>query len=408
MDKTIKWPEWPQYSHRVIENINEVFKSNRWATSGYWTGGKPMERQFADAYAKFCDATYCIPTTSGSTALVLALEALGIGEGDEVIVPAFTWIATATAVLNVNALPVLVDVEEDTYCMDPEKVKAAISSKTKAIIPVHLFGCMTNMDAIMEIAEEYGLFVVEDASQSHGSIWNGQRAGTIGHIGAFSCQQGKVLTAGEGGVIVTNSQQIYNKLQHLRADSRVFTNSPMLYGDMQLVASGKLQGSNHCISEFQAAILLEQLNELDRLNDIRESNAQYLDAGLDSINGIKIMKRYSQVDKQTYYGYVFKFDPDTIKMNALELSEVLREQLNMGTFYLHAPYDPVHKNVLFCPWTKNRYPLSIRKSEEYWRNKSFPVSEKASLSSIVFHHAILLAEKEDLDYIIETIRRIFS
>src|SRR5690606_10629600 len=117
----------------------------------------------------------------------------------EVIVPALTWIATATAVMNVNARPVLVDVEEDTFCMDPRLVEAAITDRTKAIIPVHLFGSMANMDELMRIAEKYGLYVIEDVAQSHGSIWRGKRAGTIGHLGVFSCQQGKVLTAGEGG-----------------------------------------------------------------------------------------------------------------------------------------------------------------------------------------------------------------
>ncbi|WP_338553250.1 DegT/DnrJ/EryC1/StrS family aminotransferase [Paenibacillus sp. KS-LC4] len=403
----IKWPEWPQYTESANNNLLEVFKSNRWALSGYWTGDQPMVQKFSKKFAEYCDVSYCVPTTSGSMALMLALEALDIGEGDEVIVPALTWIATATAVLNVNALPVLVDVEEETYCMNPEKIREAITDRTKAIIPVHLFGCMANMDMIMEIANEHGLYVIEDVAQSHGSKWNGKYAGTLGHIGAFSCQQGKVLTSGEGGIIITNDQYIYQKLEQLRADSRVMTETPLRHGDMQLVMKGDFQGSNHCISEFQAAILLAQLERLDFLNSIREKNADFLNRELSKIPGIVTMKKFSQIDRQTYYGYVFKFNHSE-HMDAQRLAEILRQRLNMGTFYLYPPYLPIHKNPLFCPWTKNRYPKNIRMNEEYWREQNFPVAESAFANSIVLHHAILLAEPHQLNMIVDTVADVFG
>ncbi|WP_405082967.1 DegT/DnrJ/EryC1/StrS family aminotransferase [Paenibacillus chitinolyticus] len=400
------WPEWPQHSDRTRRKIEEVFQSNRWAISGYWTGEESMERKFAKAFADFNGVPYCVPTTSGSTALMLALEALGIGEGDEVIVPSLTWIATATAVLNVNALPVFVDVEADTYCIDPQLIKSAITDKTKAIIPVHLFGSMANMDEINEIAQEHNLFVIEDCAQSHGSVWNNQRAGTIGDIGAFSCQQGKVLTAGEGGIIVTKNPRFFELIQQLRADSRVYCDdsSELMHGDMQLVKKGDIQGSNYCLSEFQSAILLDQLQELDDKNAIREKNAMFLNDALSKIDGIKVMKRPPQVSRQTYYGYVFRFDPVKFGgLNADQFCEILREKLNMGTFYLHPPYLPVHKNPLFCPWTKNRYLKSVRKTEAYWRGLHYPVSERASGQSIVIHHAILLAEPSHLSLLVDAV-----
>ena len=403
-----KWPEWPQYSERVLDSVQHVFLSNRWALSGYWTGDEPMEQKFAKAFAAYCNVAYCVPTTSGSTALMLALESLGIGEGDEVIVPALTWIATATAVMNVNARPVLVDVEEDTFCMDPRLVEAAITDRTKAIIPVHLFGSMANMDELMRIAEKYGLYVIEDVAQSHGSIWRGKRAGTIGHLGVFSCQQGKVLTAGEGGIVVTDDFHLYQKLEQLRADSRIVTNEPLKYGDMQLIPKGEIQGSNHCMSEFHAAILLEQLKDLDELNAIRERNALFLNERLSKIDGVRVMKRYPQIEKQTYYGYVFRFNPEAAGYkDAEQLSAILRDRLGMGTFYLHPPYLPVHKNPLFCPWTKNRYLKSVRMDEAYWRNQSHPVAERAYHESIVLHHAILLSERDQLEFLVETIAEVF-
>nr|BCJ78224.1 L-glutamine:2-deoxy-scyllo-inosose aminotransferase [Niallia circulans] len=401
-----RWPEWPQHSDRTRRKIEEVFQSNRWAISGYWTGEESMERKFADAFADFNGVPYCVPTTSGSTALMLALEALGIGEGDEVIVPSLTWIATATAVLNVNALPVFVDVEADTLCMDPRLIKSAITDKTKAVIPVHLFGSMANMDEICAIAEEHGLYVVEDCAQSHGSVWNGKRAGTIGDAGAFSCQQGKVLTAGEGGIVITKDARIFELIQQLRADSRVYCrdSSELIYGDMQLVKKGEIQGSNYCLSEFQSAILLDQLEDLDANNAIREKNALFLNEALSRIDGISVMKRYPQISRQTYYGYVFRFDPEKFSgMNADRFCEILREKLNMGTFYLHPPYVPVHQNPLFCPWTKNRYLKSVRKTEAYWREQRFPVAERASEQSVVIHHAILLADPSQLSLLVDAV-----
>ncbi|MCP3776460.1 DegT/DnrJ/EryC1/StrS family aminotransferase [Paenibacillus sp. MZ04-78.2] len=408
-DEMMKWPEWPEYSEHTQKRIEEVFQSNRWAISGYWTGEESMERKFAQAFADFNGVPYCVPTTSGSMALMLALEALGIGEGDEVIVPSLTWIATATAVLNVNALPVFVDVEEDTFCIDPRLIEAAITPRTRAIIPVHLFGSMANMDEINRIARKYGLFVVEDCAQSHGSLWNHQRAGTLGDIGAFSCQQGKVLTAGEGGVIITKDRRLFELLQQLRADSRVYCadSTQLIYGDMQLIAKGDIQGSNFCLSEFQSAILLDQLQELDAKNHIRETNAMYLNRELSKIDGIHVMKRPLQVNKQTYYGYVFRFDPHKFnQMNADQFSEMLRQKLHMGTFYLHPPYLPVHKNPLFCPWTKKRYPESVRKTEEYWRSLHMPVAEQASEQSIVIHHAILLVDPSQLSRIVNAVAEV--
>ncbi|ARU60393.1 glutamine--scyllo-inositol aminotransferase [Tumebacillus avium] len=404
----LKWPEWPQFEQSAITNLLQVFENKRWAISGYWTGQESMEQKFAQAFAEYNQVKYCVPTTGGSAALVIALEACGVGHGDEVIVPALTWLATATSVLNVNALPVLVDVEPDTYCIDPIKIEAAITDKTKAIIPVHLYGCMANMDEIMRIAEKYNLYVIEDSAQSHGSVWNGKKAGAIGHIGCFSMQQGKVLTSGEGGAAITNDPVLFARMEQLRADSRMIVSGHNLhYGDMQLVAKGEVQGKNFCMSEFHAAILLGQLELLDSQNALREANARYLDKQLAKIPGLKIMKRYELVEKQTYYGYAVRFDRAYYNdIEAEVFCEKLRNELMMGNFSLHPPYPPIHKSKLFCPWTLKRFDPAIAKDESYWRSLELPVSQSAELECIIFHHAVLLSSRDHIDLIVSAFHKV--
>lgn len=403
MNNTLnKWPEWPQYSKKTIENLKDVVVSNRWAISGYWTGKECNERIFAKEFATFNEVPYCVPTTSGTNALLIALESLGIGYGDEVIVPALTWLATASVVLNVNAKPILVDVDPETYCIDPNAIEKVITQKTKAIIPVHLYGSVADMGRIMEIADRYNLFVIEDCAQSHGSTWEQQKVGTIGDVGCFSFQQAKVLTAGEGGAVITKDKEIYKRLEQLRADGRILSNqSDANFGSLQLFEVGDIQGSNHCISEFQSSILIEQLKQLDHLNRVREDTAKYIENRLLNVPGVSLQKRSESVTRQTYYSFVIKIADNYGYKRPKEIIDILKETINMGDFYIHSPYPAVHLNKLFCPWTKRRYPIDIAMTKEYWRSLKFPVAERAVDEAIVLHHSILLAKRDLIDYFID-------
>ncbi|MFB7304102.1 DegT/DnrJ/EryC1/StrS family aminotransferase [Heyndrickxia sporothermodurans] len=333
------WPQWPIYSQSVREELHNVLDSNRWAVSGYWTGEECKEKLFAMEYAKYNNTKYCVPTTSGTNALLIALEALGVGYGDEVLVPALTWLATASVVLNVNAKPVLVDVDPESYCMDWRKIEELITSKTKAIIPVHLYGSVCDMDEIMRIAKKHNLYVIEDCAQSHGSEWNGKKVGTIGHLGCFSFQQAKVLTAGEGGAVITNDYEVKLRLEQLRADGRVLADqNEAVKGSLQLIEVGKIQGSNRCLSEFQAAILIEQLKLLENQNDYRQQAAEYLDNELLKIPGIKVQERPISVNKQTYYSYIIKIDQNEYPfIDARDVVNKLQEKLVVGDFHIHSP-----------------------------------------------------------------------
>ncbi len=401
--------DWPINKNKIIRNLLEVLDSNRWAISGYWTNRESMDKKFSNSFAAYNNVPYCTLTTGGSSALLIALEALDIGEGDEVIVPALTWLATATAVLNVNAKPVLVDVSVENYCLDPEKIEEAITDKTKAIIVVHLAGCMADMDKIMDISRKYNIRVIEDCAQSIGSIWDGKKAGTIGDIGTFSFQQGKVLTSGEGGAAITKDFKLYKKLEQLRSDSRSFTNQCIRYGDMELVTDGSIQGTNYCLSEFQSAILLAQLEDLDKENLIRQENSKYLNEKLIKINGVKVIKSDSKLSMQSYYSYIIKIDKNIFNNIDIEkFCKDLRDKLNTGNFFIHNMYPPINKNVLFCPWTKKRYSKDIAKDKTYWRTKNFKVSEEISNESIVLHHSILLLDRNKLDVLVYNIEKLLN
>lgn len=389
------WPQWPQYTEKTGEALNEVLNSNRWAISGYWTGTKTREQMFAKRFAKYNGVKYCVPTTNGSSALAIALESLGVGYGDEVIMPSLTWIATATAILRVNAKPILIDVLEETYCMDTSKIEAAITDKTKAIIVVHLMECMVNMDEVMKLAKKYNVSVLEDCAQVHGMVWNGKRAGTIGDIGAFSFQQGKILTAGEGGATVTNNEEYYHRMVQLRSDSRRFVadNMELKVGDMELESAATRQGYNFCLSEFQASILLEQMEQLDEYNQIKISNAKMIKEKIENILGFSTVKIPKEVTYQTFYGLMIKMDKDYFKeqKDVDRIVKALCSQLKLGSFFIHPMYKPVHKNELFCPWTSNRYNKEFIGDEHYWRTLSYPVAERAHSEVIIIHHSLLLA-----------------
>ena len=400
--------EWPIADKNLECALYDVIKSNRWALTGYWTGEDSFNKKFENEFAKKNNVSYCVTVTSGTTALICALEALDIGEGDEVIVPALTWVATATAVLQVNAKPVFVDACKQTYCIDPDKIENAITDKTKAIIAVHLCGSMADMDRIMEIARIHKLKVIEDNAQTHFSVWNGKYAGTIADIGTFSFQQGKILTSGEGGAVVTNDYNLYRKIQQLKCDSRAYDEKiKKEYGYMELEEVGEIHGTNYNLSEFQAAILLENLKKIDEQNEIRRKNAIYLSERLKEIEGIHLLTPYPNNTIITYYGFVIPFDKSKFNnMNSTEIIKQLREKLNIGSFYMHPLYPAVHKSKLFCPWTNKRYIKSVVQTEEYWRNQSFPIAEEASESTIFMLHSILLQDEEFIDNIVTAFKEI--
>jgi L-glutamine:2-deoxy-scyllo-inosose/3-amino-2,3-dideoxy-scyllo-inosose aminotransferase len=399
------WPRWPVWSDHTIDALKAAATSGRWTISGPVTDSEPFERRFARAFAEYTGSRYGVPTANGSSALVIAFESLDIGPGDEVIVPALTWVATASTVLRVNATPVFVDVDPGTLCMSVEQARAAITPRTRAIVPVHLHHSMADMDAFIALSVGTGIPLVEDASQAHGAIWNGRRAGSLGRLGTFSFQQSKVLTGGEGGIVVTDSFELFERLQQLRADSRRWIDEPRKVDGMQLVASGGVMGSNYCMSEFSAAVLLQQLPHLDARLEHQAANAEYLDRELGRIDGVTPLTQPAGVQRRTVYEYLVRIDRHRFADQSVErICDALRMELNLMFYPTDAPLD---RSLLYQPHTKRRFHVDGRHDGRGEAPRSqFPVAEAAHRAGIICHHAALLGTRADMDDIVTAFRKV--
>jgi L-glutamine:2-deoxy-scyllo-inosose/3-amino-2,3-dideoxy-scyllo-inosose aminotransferase len=388
--RTKPWPSWPLHDERQVELVTEVTRTGPWSFDG------PKDWEFGEKFAAFSGAKYGLCVANGTVALQLALEALDVGAWDEVIVPGLTWQATAAAALDINAIPILVDVEPDTYTIDPKAVEAAITDRTKVIIPVHLYGCMADVESILAIAKKHNLKVIEDSSHQHGSQWKGKGVGSMGTLGAFSLQETKLLTSGEGGIVLTSDRDLMLRVYSLR-------NCGRLYKDSE---GEHIQSGNYRITEFQAAVLLAGLERLESQTLLRDENAQYLNKKLAQIDGIQPMRRRSQVTRQAYYYFTFRYDPE--KWQGLPV-ETFREALTAETGFLaERLYQPLNNCDLYQPLTKRRY----RINDQYWkaidpRRFNLPVCERVhNIEGVGLHHAMLLGTKKDMDDIVRGIEKI--
>jgi dTDP-4-amino-4,6-dideoxygalactose transaminase len=403
-EKTQKkaWPKWPIVGDKELELIAEVTKSGNWSYNG------PMETELRRAWAEYIGVKYAIAVANGTVSLQLAWEALGIGFGDEVIVPGLTWQATAASVADVNAEPVLVDVEEDSWCVDPKAVEAAITPRTKAIAVVHLYGTICNMDAICAIGKKHGIPVVEDSAHQHGSVYKGKKVGAIGAIGSFSLQNSKVFTCGEGGLITTDSIELAEKLDALRNCGRrpvmkeKYENSLGNY-----VSEGNfIQSGNYRMTEFQAAVLLGQMDRLYEQIALRDANAQYLNQRLAEIDGVRPMRREPGTDVQSYFNFAFRYDRNSFIGLPVQ---VFRDALSKEMDFPFMPcYEPLNQCELYAPLTKRRHHLS----DEYLRaidpkRIRLPVCERAyHETSVCAHHKLLLGSRSDMDLVADAIIKI--
>jgi L-glutamine:2-deoxy-scyllo-inosose/3-amino-2,3-dideoxy-scyllo-inosose aminotransferase len=313
--------QWPIFGAEELEALRQVLESGHWGHidgTGSYVG--LFERDFERAFADLHTARHGLCVANGTVALQLALEALEVGAGDEVIVPGLTWQATAAAALDVNAVPVLVDVEPDTYCLDPSAVEAAITPRTRAVIAVHLYNCLADLDALLALCEKHDLHLIEDCAHSHGSTWSERGVGSLGAIGCFSFQLTKSLTAGEGGFCATNSDALRERLDALRNCGR----RPSAGGDQW----SALQSGNYRLSEWQAAILSVQLGRFGEQLALRAENARLLDEAFAGVQGITPMRRRPQVTRQGLYAYVVRYDKDAF--GGLPVS-TFRERLSAAT-----------------------------------------------------------------------------
>jgi len=403
--KTNPWPKWPVWDNKEEKGLLEVLRSGVWSYNG------PKEREFNKAFAKFIGAKYALSIANGTVTLQLALEACGVGLGDEVIVPGLTWQATAAAVLDVNAAAVLVDVSPDNWCIDPAEVEKAITPRTKAIIPVHLYGCFADMDSIMKIARKHNLRVIEDCAHKHGGELKGKKAGSIGDVGSFSFQLSKLMTAGEGGGLTTSDPELYEKLDALRnCGRRPERQESADKGAGHYGSEGDfIQSGNYRITDFQAALLIESLKRLPGHNRIRGENAKYLNSLLTGLPGVQPMKNDKTEALGACYNFSFRYDSDKFKdLDVAKFREALAKELGCA---VEASYEPLNACSLYAPRTK---PQRYKLSGKYW-NAINPARFKLPVchriykeESVCFHHSVLMGPKADMDLIAKAIEKIFN
>ncbi len=371
------------------DEINEVIKVMKSQMLTMLAGNvvKTFEKEFADYFG----VKHAIATNSGTAALHISVASLNIGPGDEVIVPPFTFIATASAVLHHNAIPIFADIDNKTYNLDPNSVKEKITDRTKAIIPVHLAGISADMDPIMKIAKERNLYVIEDACQSHGAKYKGKLVGTIGDLGCFSFYPSKNMTTGEGGMVVTNSDKLAEQCRLLRHHGE-----PSWYNYDRL-------GWNYRMDEIQGAIGIVQLKKLAKYVKIRNDNAKYL---TNAVNGIKgIDPPYVPDYCEPAFNYwIGRFHPEILGLNKQQFIEKLPKSKVLYP-------KPLYETKLFqekiaypkgCPWSCPFYGKKI----DYTKIK-LPVVEKVSkeIFALDIHPK---TSKEMIDDYVKNLKKIVS
>jgi L-glutamine:scyllo-inosose aminotransferase/L-glutamine:2-deoxy-scyllo-inosose/3-amino-2,3-dideoxy-scyllo-inosose aminotransferase len=335
-----------------------------------------------------------------------ALEACGVGGGDEVIVPALSWVASASTVLGVNAVPVPVDVDPRTLCLDPAAVEAALTPATRAIVVVHLYSALADLTALRGIAERHGLPLIEDAAQAHGATYQNHRAGTFGTVGTFSMHHTKVLTSGEGGAAVTGDAALARRIEHLRADGRCLPARPPAAGLPELVETGELMGSNRCLSEFQSALLIAQLRELDEQNALRRANAALLD-GLLGEAGCTPQVTSPGTTARTYFGYTVRLPAEVLRAApAAAVADAVTAELG---FAVRPIYPTLFTNRLYDPASRRRFHLGADHLRKVTAARhELPVATEAAGSFLTFHHAALLGDEADMHDIAEAFRRVLA
>jgi len=339
-EKTRKelYPQWPVWDQRDIDAVTEVIKSGRWG--GYPYPG-PKTAELAQKFAELQGGGYAVVMANGTVTMEVALRAAGVGWGDEVIVPAYTFQATASAPMAAGAIPVIVDIDPNTYCLDARAAEKAITPKTKAIIPVHLGSNMANMDAVMALAEKFNLVVVEDCAHAHGAKWRGMGAGTIGDFGSFSLQSSKTLTTGEGGILLCKSPEMAAK-----AASIIDCGRPHALGGGEEVDSEDYQvGGNFRLSEIAAALALVGIERFPAQAKQREVMAAYMDEALSEIPGVRVLQRDERHTTRSFYRYVFAVQPAEFGVE----HDVLCAALDAEGINCWVGYEAMHNYTLFQP-----------------------------------------------------------
>ncbi len=390
----IKSTEWPQIQGTETKFLSEV------ANSGLWCRTSPkakFDRTFEARYAKLCGAKHCVVTNSGTSALNTSLAALGVGPGDQVITTPYTFIATINSILLHYALPVIVDIDPDSFQVDPVKMEKAITPDTKVLLPVHIGGYPADLGRIMKIAKAHKLQVVEDACQAHLGRWDGKPLGSIGTTGCFSFQVSKNLCCGDGGAVITSDDALANTLYACHGNSRGnvasynFTYMPV-------------RASNYRMNEFAGAILCSQIEQVEKNTAIRNANGLYLNSLLKDIPGIYPAKIY-EGGQSAWHLYMFRIDPKELGLSRDKFLAALSAEGIPGWGGYSAQDWVAYIRKVYS--TKAARRVYSEKMLDDWAQSTILPNFKQRCSEIVWiGQASMLAPKSDMDKIATAIRRI--
>lgn len=389
----ISYPGWPIWDESDCDAVVEVVRSGQW-----WSVGGTKVKEFEEKFAAYQTAKFGVCVPNGTIGLVVALQAVGVGAGDEVIVTPYTFVASASAIVQVNAIPIFVDIDPETMNISPAAIEAAITDKTKAIMAVHIGGMPSDMDAIMAIAKKHNLKVIEDAAQSHGAKWNGKGAGSIGDAGTFSFQASKNLTSGEGGIIITSDEQVADTAWTIHNVGRV--KGGAWYEHPAL-------GCNYRMTEFQAAILLNQMKKLDAETKRRNENGKYLADRLGKIDGIRPQKRDERVTTHPYHLFITRYLGE--EKTGVPRAKFM-EALNAEGVPVFTGYVPLYRSGMFemaqdgCPLGCGFYGKKVD-----YANLRLPNCEKLCDSEAMWtSQSIMLGTKQDMDQIADGFEKVME
>ncbi|MBI5821808.1 MAG: DegT/DnrJ/EryC1/StrS family aminotransferase [Verrucomicrobia bacterium] len=388
------WPKWPEWHQEWEAQVLDVLRSGKWCRAG--GGGQVPE--FEAAWAKLLGVKRALATSSGTTALLTSLYVVGVDAGDEVIVSPFTFNAAYNVILTQKALPVFADTDPETLTMCPKSIESRITERTKAILPVHIYGMPCDMDPINAIAKKHKLAVVEDACQANMAEYKGRKCGTLGDLGCFSFQNSKHMPAGEGGAVTGMSDELLDRCHS-------FHNCGRSVGSFK--GHGCFaRGTNYRMQHFQAAMLLQRFDYLQKETQIRHANSSYLNANLGKIPGIA-PARLPENSWGTYYLFPFLYDAQ--QFNGLPRAKFIRalgaEGIPCGAGYGEQYNDGIIDEAINSTGYKRLWSADRLKAYRESFNE-LKGTKKACETVVCFSHSLLMADRSAMDHILDAIRKI--
>lgn len=390
------WPDWPVWDQSAESGIIEMLRTGRW-----WRGNGEHVVEFEKRYAALMGTRRCLATSCGTTALMIALDVLGVDAGDEVLVSPYTFIATYNAIFAHKALPVFVDSDPETFLINPAKIEERITERTVAIVPVHIYGLPADMDSINTIARKHNLKVIEDACQAWLAEYRGKKTGTLGDLGCFSFQNSKHLPSGEGGAIIGNDDDIMDRCN-------AYHNCGRPYGNMKAASGYPYRGMNYRMQQSQALILMSQMKRIEKDNDVRLANALYLDKKLKEIPGIIPYKPANGATRAVYHLYPFRYIKE--QFNNIPKQKFI-EALNAEGIPASGGYGKQNKDglieeALSSKGFRRLFPEARLK--QYREQNNLPGNDQLCDQAVAFYQSILLGSRTDMDDIVNAITKIYQ